>query len=180
MRTAIMLSVLMIAQVGWGVCANAQTPTAWTARPLIVIPTAFQELNELRVNTGEKTLRRDGTVKPMYVKTLPAEGSSYLNFHVDIASDAGNLVLHSKDIHLDGAPAAAATLSYTPFNWFIDTGTTEMRGDSLLIVNDKAIVQFTIEVPTAGFDDLALFVRSQRIGTVREIRERIVRDRGTD
>jgi len=178
MRTVILLSALMIALISWGVSASAQTPPASPARPMILIPTAFQELNELRVNTGVKTVRRDGSLNPVYVKTLPASGSTYLNFHVDIASDAGNLMLRSKEIHLEGASATATALSYTPFNWFIDTGTTEDRGDSLLVVNDKALVQFTIEVPRAGLDDLTLFVRSQRVGTVREIREMIVRDRG--
>jgi len=195
MRAAIMLSCLIIAQIGWGVCASGQTPPALAERPLTLIPTALQELNELRINTGEKAVLRDGTMSAVYEKKIPSEGSTYLNFHVDVASQAGPFVLHWKEIRLEGAapreatpgvevtkgkadPETPATVSYTPLDWFIDTG-VEVRGDSLT-VSDKAIVQFTIEVPRAGLDDLILFMRSQRIGTVREIRERIAKEQGNE
>jgi hypothetical protein len=59
-------------------------------------------------------------------------------------------------------------------DWFLDTGIAEERGETLTVHN-KTIVQFTIEVPRAGLDDLTLSVLSQRIGTVREIRARIAR-----
>jgi hypothetical protein len=111
----------------------------------------------------------------VYVKHIPAKGSTYLNFHVDLASETGPVVLSSKEICLEGADAA----TYIPLDWFLDTGIEEVRGD-VLTVKDKAIVQFTIEVPRAGIDDLVLLIRSQRIGTVREIRERIANNGGIE
>ena len=75
-------------------------------------------------------------------------------------------------------PETVEVTAYTPFDWFIDTG-AEVRGDSLTI-DDKALVQFTIEVPREGRDDLTLFLLSKRIGTVREIREQIADDRGIE
>jgi hypothetical protein len=191
MRTAVMLSLLIGAQAIWAVSASGQTPAAPAERRLTLIPTALEELNELRVNTGTKAVLRDGTMNAVYVKKLPAKGNTYLNFHVDIDSQAGPVVLHAGDIRLQGvgtgpaihrapgtkwkgAPETAVAVSYTPMDWFLDTGIAEERG-AALTVHDKTIVQFTIEVPRAGFDDLALFVLSQRIGTVREIRARIAR-----
>jgi hypothetical protein len=54
-------------------------------------------------------------------------------------------------------------------DWFLDAGSTELRADSL-VVEEKAILQFTIEVPQSGLQDLVLFVLDQRVGTVAEIR----------
>jgi hypothetical protein len=191
------LLLLIAAQIGWGVCGSAQTPPASGGRPLTLIPTAFQELNELRLNTGEKAVLSDGTYSAVYDKRIPAEGNTYLNFHVDVATETGPIVLRAgeirlvKDAEAGGAvplpgevvkgkmdPATSETSGYIPFDWFIDTG-DEVRGDSLTVA-DKAIVQFTIEVPREGRDDLTLFLLSQRIGTVREIREQIANDRGID
>jgi hypothetical protein len=190
------LFFLIIAQIIWAACASGQTPPALAQRPLTLIPTALEELNELRVNTGRKAVLSDGTMNAVYVKKIPATGSTYLNFHVDVASQSGPFVLHANDILLQraaatagthrvggrnwkAAPERAASASYTPMDWFIDTGSDEVRGDALT-VNNKAIVQFTIEVPRVGFDDLTLFMRSQRIGTVREIRARIAKVGGTE
>jgi hypothetical protein len=195
MRTAMILVSLIIAQMSWGAGTSAQTASAAKERRLVLIPTALQELQELRVNTGEKAVLSDGTMNAVYVTKVPSTGNTYLNFHVDVDSDTGSVVLQAKDIRLEGAATAPAphggtvakgkavstvpgTVGYSPFDWFIDTGSAELRGESLTIKN-KAIVQFTIEVPRAGFDHLTLFVQSQRIGTVKEIRERIARVGGT-
>jgi hypothetical protein len=195
MRTAMILVSLILAQMSWGAGANAQTPSTSKNRRLVLIPTALQELQELRVNTGEKAVLSDGTMNAAYVKKIPSPGNTYLNFHVDVDSDTGSVVLQANDIRLEGAattpathggdvargkvaPATPGTVGYAPFDWFIDTGSAEVRGESLTVKN-KAIVQFTIEVPRAGFEHLTLFVRSQRIGTVREIRERIAQVGGT-
>jgi hypothetical protein len=193
MRVPMMVSTLMMALIGWTVGANGQVPTASAGRPLILIPTALQELTELRSNTGKRGPQRDGTTNDLYVKHIPAKGNVYLNFHVDVASEAGSFVLRAADIRLE-APAAKVTATpaarakgaassepetavlYAPMDWFIDMGQDEARGDSLA-VRDKALLQFTIEVPRAGLDNLTLFVRSQRIGTIREIRARIIKDR---
>ena len=189
MRTAVVLSLLVAAQVIWAGVASGGTPTASAERRLTLIPTAFEELNELRVNTGTKAVLRDGTMNAVYVKKIPSNGNTYLNFHVDISSGTGPVVLHASDIRLQGVgtgtaihrapgtkwkvvPETAVAVSYTPMDWFLDTGIAEERGESLTL-HDKTIVQFTIEVPRAGLDDLTLFVLSQRIGTVREIRARI-------
>jgi len=191
MRSAVLLLILIIAQAIWGVNASSQTPSASPERPLTLIPTALQELNELRVNTGTKAVLNDGTMGAVYVKQFPAQGSTYLNLHVDLSSRSGRIVLRAGDIRLEGAeraldtqhvdgstpnsaPGSPEVVSYTPMDWFVDTGFAEVRGDSLTV--EKAIVQFTIEVPRAGLDDLILSVKFQRIGTVREIRERIVKD----
>jgi len=193
-RTGMILSLLLLAQTTWGASASGQTSQAWARQPLVLIPTAFEELNELRVNTGEKAVLNDGTMNAVYVKKLPSQGNIYLNFHVDVASETGPFVLHAKEIRLEGAWSRAVRgdvavmqgktasqrrdpQTYTPMDWFLDTGSAEVRGDALTVDN-KAIVQFTIEVPRAGLDDLTLFVRSQRIGTVREIRAQIAHDRG--
>lgn len=197
MRASTGLLLLIIAQIGWGVSASAQTPSSSGGRPLTLIPTAFQELSELRLNTGEKAVLSDGTYSAVYDKKIPAEGNIYLNFHVDVSTETGPLVLRAKEIRLvkdakaDEAvsprseavkgkvdPETPETTAYIPFDWFIDTG-DEVRGDSLTVAN-KAIVQFTIEVPREGRDDLTLFLLSQRIGTVREIRGQIARDSGID
>jgi hypothetical protein len=197
MRKALMLFLLVVVQTSWGVPASGRTPPAPAPRPLTLIPTAFEELNELRVNTGQKAVLNDGTMNAVYVKKIPAAGSIYLNFHVDVASGAEPVVLHAGQIYLQStAPAAIpyrtgskkwkaasepATTppspSYAPMDWFIDTGSAEVRGEALTVAN-KAIVQFTIEVPRAGFDDLTLFVQSQRMGTVKEIRAQISKDAG--
>lgn len=194
MRAPVALLLLIIAQIGWGACASARTLPASAEGPLTLIPTAFRELNELRINTGEKAVMSDSTLSAVYDKRIPAEGNTYLNFHVDVALEAGSLVLRAEDIRLvkDGKAASAGAkgakgntdpktgevTAFTPFDWFIDTG-AEVRGDSLTIDN-KALVQFTIEVPKVGYDDLTLFVLSKRIGTVREIRELITKDRGVE
>jgi hypothetical protein len=181
MRSITVLSLLIISMVGWGVCASGQTPSTSTERPLTLIPTKLQELKELRIESGKKAVLADGTMSAVYVKHFPAEGNIYLNFHVDVATEAGPFVLRHEGIRLEGPLAKGASpeiASYTPLDWFLDTGAEELRGDSLT-VKDKALVQFTIEVPKASMDDLTLFVHSQRIGTVREIRERITQDGGT-
>jgi hypothetical protein len=188
MRIATMVSLLVMAQLGWAASASGRTAAA--ERQLILIPTALEELNELRVNTGQKAVLSDGTMNAVYVKKFPAAADTYLNFHVDISSGAGPVVLHADDIRLQRAvigatspqsetrqgkatlEALARGISYTPMDWFLDTGLAEERGEALTVHN-KTIVQFTIEVPREGRDDLTLFVRSQRIGTVREIRARI-------
>lgn len=190
MRTAMMLFFLVVTQLGWAVSASGRTAAA--DRQLILIPTALEELRELRVNTGEKAVLSDGTMNAVYVKKLPSALDTYLNFHVELSSGAGPIVLRAEDIRLQRAvtgatlpqsdarqgkatlEALAKGISYTPMDWFLDTGLAEERGEALTVHN-KTIVQFTIEVPQAGLDDLTLFVRSQRIGTVREIRARIAR-----
>ena len=191
MRVAMMMSFLIMAQIGWAVGASGQTPPTATNQHLILIPTAFQQLPELRVNTGQKAILSDGTMNAVYVKKLPSAENTYLNFHVELDAEAGPIVLHTGDIRLQGAghgtshprvagtewnvvPESEANVSYVPMDWFLDTGAAEERG-SALTVQDKTIVQFTIEVPRVGFDDLTLFVQTQRIGTVREIRARIAR-----
>lgn len=196
MRIAILLTLLVLVQAGWTMDAVGRTPPAFVARQFVIIPTAFQELTELRVNTGEKAVLRDGTRSAVYVMSTPAAGGVFLNFHVDVASDAGPFVLHANEIRLtkpsfvmQAFPVAAtrsparfttsSPVSYIPMDWFIDTGMAEVRGDSLQ-VDQAAVVQFTIEVPRAGFDDLTLFVRSQRVGTVGEIRTRIANQGGTN
>ncbi len=189
MRGSMMLSLLVVSQIGWGVCATAQSPPVEEGGRLTVIPTAFQELKELRINTGKKTKMRDGTFGAVYVTRTPAPGSTYLNFHVDVASDVGPFVLRAGDVRLERGPAgtaeqaespakgaaasaASGPVSYIPMDWFVDSGGEELHGDSLA-VSEKALVQFTIEVPEADLGELTLFVRSQRMGTVNEIRERI-------
>lgn len=191
MRTAVVLSLLIAAQVIWIGVASGGAPPASVERGLTLIPTAFEELHELRVNTGTKAVLRDGTMNAVYVKKLPSNGNTFLNFHVDISSGTGSVVLRASDIRLQGvgtgpaihrapgtkwkgAPETPVTVSYTPMDWFLDTGIAEERGETLTVHN-KTIVQFTIEVPRAGLDDLTLSVLSQRIGTVREIRARIAR-----
>jgi hypothetical protein len=190
MRIAGILPLLILSQIGWGASANGQAAPTSGERPLTIIPAVVQELKELRINTGKRAVLNDGTLSDVYVTRVPSEGNTYLNFRVDVASEAGPIVLHSKEIRLEGATAVAASPrpetakgkevpetpaapSYTPFDWFIDTGAAEERGESLTL--DKAIVQFTIEVPRAGLDDLTLFLHFQRVGTVREIRERMVK-----
>ena len=172
MRVAMILFILTMAQVGWGTCAGDATQQALAGQPLTLIPTMVQELTELRVETGNDALQGNGTMSAAYLMQRPAEGSIYLNFHVDVACNTGNFVLHTRDIHLDGAAGAP---SYAPMDWFIDDGLAEVHADSLM-VSKKAILQFTIEVPRAGLDELTLSVQSQRIGTVREIRERVAED----
>ncbi len=192
MRAALVLLLLVIAQIGWGAGATARTPSASSERPLILIPTAIQELSELRLNTGDKAVLSDNTMSAVYDKNVPAQGNTYLNFHVDVASEAGPFVLRGRDIRLvkDGKGGEAGSdgrmsktdakavdvVAYTPLDWFMDTG-AEVRGDSLRIDN-KALVQFTIEVPRSGCDDLTLFILSQRIGTVGEMRELIAKEQG--
>jgi hypothetical protein len=180
MRSATVLSLLAVALIGWYACGFA--PPASAERALVLIPTAIQELKELRIQTTEKAVMKDGTMSAVYVKHFPAEGNAYLNFHVDVATEAGPFVLHPKGIRLEGPAAKAGTpggVSYTPLDWFLDTGQEEVRGDSLT-VKDKAIVQFTIEVPRTNMEDLVLFVHSERIGTVGEIRERIAGEQQKD
>ncbi len=189
MRGSLMLSLLVVSQIGWGVGAAGQPPPVEEGGRLTLIPTALQELKELRVNTGKRVEMRDSTFSAVYVTKTPAPGSTYLNFHVDVASDIGPFVLRTGDIRLErnrlgaamqvdarakGAAASGVSgpVSYIPMDWFIDSGMAELRGDSLT-VNEKALVQFTIEVPQAGLGELTLFIRSQRIGTVDEVRERI-------
>lgn len=196
MRVLELLSILVIGTVGWGISSGGREHQSSGTWALTVIPTAFQELNELRINTGESAVLSDGTMNAVYVKKLPAEGNIYLNFHIDIASEAGPFVLHpgsivlqagSADVALPSeggskAESAAETLArsqHTPMDWFIDSGAEELRGDSLT-VKDKALVQFTIEVPRADYDALTLFVLAQRVGSVREIRDTIARDRGIE
>jgi hypothetical protein len=194
MRVVIVLLMLIVAQVGIEASANRPPPPSSTGRPLTLIPTAVQELKELRMNTGTKTLYRDGTRNDLYLKRTPAPGSVYLNFHVDIAVADGPFLLHASDICLEGAgtgapsvelpraktaPDTSPAVTYTPWDMFSDDGGAEVHCDSLT-VTDKVLLQFTIEVPQAGRDDLILFVRSQRIGTVREIREGIARNRGSE
>jgi hypothetical protein len=195
MRQIVMI-LMMAALIGSVSAGSGRAAPMTVGHPLTLIPTALEELNELRMNTGHKAILRDGTMNAAYQKRIPSPGSIYLNFHVDVSSDAGPVMLHRGQIRLEGPAAPAETLraafvkehlatetpgtvSYTPMDWFIDTGMAEARGDSLK-VDTKAIVQFTIEVPRAGFDELALFVGSQRVGTVSEIRQRIFRYRGVD
>jgi len=189
MRGSMMLSLLVVSQIGWGVCAAGQPSPVEEGGRLTLIPTACQELKELRVNTGKRAVMRDSTLSVVYATRTPTPGSTYLNFHVDVASDVGPFVLRTGDIRLEKSPTGTAKqvdvpakgaaasgipgpVSYIPMDWFIDSGMGEVRGDSLT-VNEKALVQFTIEVPQAGLGELTLFVRSQRIGMVSEIRERI-------
>lgn len=145
---------------------------------LSLTPTALQELDELRINTGEKAVLRDGTYSAVYEKRIPAPGNTYLNFHVDVASKAGKTVLLVEEIYLEADPAGGNApnrpdpVRYTPFESFIDTGLEQVRGKALT-VDVKGVLQFTIEVPRAGMEDLTLFVGAQRIGTVSAIRERI-------
>lgn len=196
MRMAIVLSLLAVVQIGAAAWDESRSASAGAEPPLIVVPTKLQELSELRINTGKRAVLSDGTVNAVYVKHVPAEGMTYLNLHVDLASETGPIVLSSKEIRLEGETAAPAaspatgvdgktvletrvTSVYSPLDWFIDTGLAEVRGDSLT-VRDKALVQFTIEVPRAGLDDLVLRVWSQRVGTVKEIRDRIARARGVE
>lgn len=171
MRVAMILFIMTMAQVGWGACGGDATQKALVP-PLTLIPTMVQELTELRVETGNDALQSNGTMSAAYQMKRPAEGSVYLNFHVDVACKTGDFLLHTRDIHLDGAAGAT---SYAPMDWFIDDGLAEVHADSLM-VSEKAILQFTIAVPRVGRDDLALFVLSQRIGTVREIRERVAKN----
>ena len=89
MRLARILPFLIIAQIGWGVCASGQALPTLAERPLILIPTALEELNELRINTGKKAILNDGTMTAVYVTHVPSKGNTYLNFHIDVASEAG-------------------------------------------------------------------------------------------
>jgi hypothetical protein len=189
-RVAGILLVLVLAQAAWGTPVVAATPAAKEGS-LILIPTMVQELDEYRVNTKKKAVLGDGTMNAVYVMRRPAMGNTYLNFHLEIASDTSPIVLRCEEIRLEGTPRRVTTdpvagskkrtasdgvaaATYLPWDCFVDTGSAEERAEPMLL-QKKAIVQFTIEVPSVGLDDLTLFVRSQRIGTVGEIRERIAK-----
>ena len=75
MRVVVWLSILAIGTVGWGISSSGQEPPEAGTPALALIPTAFQELSELRIHTGEKAVLRDGTVNVVYVKKLPAEAA---------------------------------------------------------------------------------------------------------
>ena len=187
MRKSVVLSLLILAPVLWAFGSGRASPE-YDGQPLTLIPTAIEELSELRIDSGEKAVLADGMMSDVYVMNLPAEGHIYLNFHLDLATGGGQILLHKREIRLEAArventktESAAQPeepVFYTPLDWFLDTGRVEVHGDSLT-VKEKAIVQFTIEVPRIGIDDLTLFVRSQRVGTVREIRDRIAGDVGS-
>jgi hypothetical protein len=98
MRATTVSSLLILALIGLGVCANAEAPAATSGRPLTLIPTALQELNELRINTGEKAKMTDGTMSAVYEKHFPAKDDTYLNFHVDVATEAGPFVLRAEQM----------------------------------------------------------------------------------
>ena len=89
MRIARMLPFLIIAQVGWAMGASGQASPTPDVRPLTIMPTAIEELTEFRMNTGTKAVLNDGTLSAVYVTHVPATGCTYLNFHVDVASETG-------------------------------------------------------------------------------------------
>lgn len=193
MHSAKFAPIAIAALLGVAAWVLAETSPERTSKPLILIPTMVQELHELRVNTGERAVLGDGQENAVYVRKIPKYGHTYLNFHVEVASEGGSFVLRSEEIRLETAVGTRAygpievstggkladghVMAYTPMDWFIDTG-HEVRGDPLT-VNDKADLQFTIEVPREGLADLVLFVHTQRIGSVAEIRERIAIDAAT-
>ncbi len=181
MPRAATLTVMMLGLISWGFSTNAQISPE-TRAGMTLIPTGLQELKTLRVISTRKAPARDGVITRVYTQTEPSPGNTYLNFHVELSSTSGPFVLCSSRIGLQKNASdesavllPAAGSFYTPFDWFLDDGLLELRGDSLT-VNERAILQFTIEVPQAGLDDLTLYVRSQRIGTVGEIRDRIDED----
>lgn len=152
---------------------TAKADTALAAA-LVIIPTGIQELRELRLGTGRRALQRDGTVNVVYEKKTAAAGNTLLGFSVDLAVEQGPVVLRAADIRLSPA-APGSRPSFEPFDWFLDRGLEEVRGDSLTVA-DQAILQFTIEAPAAGLDSLVLSVRGQAVGSVAEIRERVRRE----
>jgi len=194
MRRFVVLSLLILAPVLCTFGSGRASPDS-DGQPLTLIPTAIKELSELRIDSGGKAVLADGEMSDVYVKNLPAEGHVFLNFHVDLATGGGQVLLHKREIRLEAAPSSTSEarventktesaalpgepMFYTPLDWFLDTGKVENHDDSLT-VTEKAIVQFTIEVPRIGIDDLTLFIHSQRVGTVGEIRDRIARDVGS-
>lgn len=137
--------------------------------PLVLLPTVVQQLAELRINTGKKAVQRDGSYNAVYNRKTQGRGRTFLNFHMEVTSE-GPLKLRSTDLRLE--PTGKGGAAYIPFDWFLDLGLVEERGDSL-IVPGAGIVQFTAEVPTVDVESLTLVVAGQRVGTVAAIREKI-------
>jgi hypothetical protein len=75
--------------------------------PLVLLPTAVRELTDLRINTGRKARQRDGTVNVVHVLRQADAGNKLLNFSLDVAVEAGPVVLRAGDMLLE-APATGA------------------------------------------------------------------------
>jgi hypothetical protein len=148
----------------------ALAPAGKVERKIEVVPTGVDEPAELRINTGRKARLADGSTNTVYLKKTPGKGMTFLRFKVELAVDGEPLDLRAQDLRLESGGDAPRV--YAPVDWFQDLGLVESRGDSLEVA-DRALLEFTFEVPPEHMEELTLVVASLPMGTVAQIRDRI-------
>ncbi len=138
---------------------------------LVIIPSGFEELTELRINTQEKAVLADGSINDVYKLETPADGNVFAHLVLQIATgDGDSLRLGHDDLELVDE-SGKEPVAYHPFDWFVDSGLAPDH-QGLVTVAGKAALEFTIEVPKKNMDALVLYVGPNRVGTLGEVRAR--------
>ncbi len=161
------LIAALLALISVPVAAHEDPPL--TGSDLLILPAGVRQYTEYRVNTGRKAVLADGTYNDVYTMKRPASGNVFLSVSLNLATD-GEVRLSTQDIRLVDTTVKGLR-TYSPFDWYIDLGLTQERGD-VLTFTDKAALDALFEIPVRKLETLVLFIGDQRVGTVAEVTRR--------
>ncbi len=150
--------------------ARAESP-AIPGSNLTIIPTGLRYPDVLKINTGKKTMMKDGEYSTVYETLKPKQDQIFVEITVDLSVDPGPLLLDTSMIRLDEGNRRAES-THVPVLWYLDAGLEPAPADSLTI-ESQAGLDFIFEVPAARVDKLTLWIAGLRVASVPEIRDRI-------
>ncbi len=137
---------------------------------MTIIPTGIRQPEVLKVNTGKKTLMKDGEYGAVYETVRPKTDHILLEITADLSVDPGPYFLETSMIRL-GERNHPVGDSYVPIHWCLNQGLEPAPIDSTIIASQAGLI-LTFEVPAARAESLTLWISGLRMGNVAEIRER--------
>lgn len=128
------------------------------------------EISELRIQT-DRTRTVDGREQAVYDLKKPKSGNTFVTLRLYVSSDGGAFTVKAGDVAVRDAKDPDGM--YLPFDWFHEDGLVERRGDSLSI-QDAGIINATVEVPAANWQDLTVRFQGQDVSRLGGKQEKSV------
>lgn len=127
---------------------------------------SVREVQEVRLKTDRMRARPDGSQEPVYELHTPRAGFAYLEVVLLVVNEAGAVELSAGDLRVESPTESG--IRYLPFDWFLEQGLEEIRGD-VLTLPEQGILRFTVELPRDGMLPLRVLAGGQDLGPVQEL-----------
>jgi hypothetical protein len=169
MKTIIIASLAITFALPLGLRANpAEEPLPPGYVDLLIPQVEIEETHLVNINTGEKTRLTDGSYNNRYVHRRPSEGMSLLAVRMHLATEEGKSARFGPyDVRV--TRSGEKSTHYFPLAWFVDNDWT-YTALGPMTVDGKALVEFAVEVPSEGRNDLVLHIGEREVGTIGELR----------